>query len=136
MLQPALILAQSAEQGDMCHIKINKSGVWAYAKGPQHIAGSMTMTTLLKIHDGDAETPVTKEILEAAAENVTVPAGNEIGECLPWVLKVVGKLHEGGYLSLTSIDHLGQEFDDFAGRNKDYANRNTYPNTISSNVFK
>jgi hypothetical protein len=93
----------------------------------QKIAGDMFLSSLLKLRDASlGEIPL--EALEVAATAVPVPQNDEFGECLPWVLRVVQKLHEMGLLELVDSYQLGQEFTSFAAGNKAFATRTKIPN--------
>jgi hypothetical protein len=83
----------------------------------------MFLSTLLKLRDASAG-QITAELLEEAAASVPVAENDLFGECLPWVLLVVQKLHEMGFLSLVE----GNEFSSFADGNRAFATRAKFPN--------
>ncbi|KAE9392572.1 hypothetical protein BT96DRAFT_271254 [Gymnopus androsaceus JB14] len=86
------------------------------------------MTTLLRIHPHSAGA-ITPDDVESISKLVLVPSGCEWGECLPWCLRVIEKLHDHGMLLLTSsVEDLGKEFSEFAAGNRDYARRDKDPN--------
>ncbi|KAF8073895.1 hypothetical protein FPV67DRAFT_1778478 [Lyophyllum atratum] len=125
-----IIAGEDGSNGHFVHINI-KNGIWAFDARTQNIAGSMSLTTLVRIHDASAGT-ITEQELEDAARKVAVPAGGESGECLPWVLRVIERLDAEGLVSLSSSEALREEFTDFATGNRKYANRNQYPNVKTS----
>ncbi|KIJ11114.1 hypothetical protein PAXINDRAFT_181914 [Paxillus involutus ATCC 200175] len=125
-----LILATTAKEGSIAHIKHQPSG-WLYDFRKQRLDQSMTLSTLLKIHDVSAGTITSKE-LDEAARSVDIPPPTQSSECLNWTLKVVQVLHSRGLINLTSVQHLANEFLDFAGGNRDYARRTVFPNVKAS----
>lgn len=125
----ALFIPTSTSGGLLVHIRIDRetSPFWAYQMRRQKVAGDIFCTTLLKLHDV-ADGAIALDQLEEYAALVPVPQNDEFGECLPWVLKVVEQLRGGGLLSVTSVEALGKEFEEFAAGNKAYARRTTFPN--------
>jgi hypothetical protein len=75
---------------------------------------------------------ITAEQLKESAEQVEVPQNDEFGECLPWVLRVIGKLGEEGGLNVKNVEALGKEFEDFAAGNKAFVRRRVFPNVRAS----
>ncbi|KIJ11130.1 hypothetical protein PAXINDRAFT_177387 [Paxillus involutus ATCC 200175] len=117
-----LILAPNAEEGSIAHIK-HQFGAWSYEFRKQRLQQSMSLSTLLKIHDVSAGAITSDELDEAA---------RSLSECLNWTLKVVQVLHSRGLVNLTSVQHLANEFSDFAGGNRNYARRTVFPNVKAS----
>ncbi|KAG7088070.1 hypothetical protein E1B28_012101 [Marasmius oreades] len=127
----ALIIPESEETGFMMHITI-KPGVWTYETMNQRIRGSMTFTTLLKIHDVSAGA-ITKQELDDIRKEVPPPPGSDSGFCLSWTIEVVQRLHDRRLLSLSSAQNLKQEFSEFAAGNSKFARHNFLPNIAVSN---
>jgi hypothetical protein len=119
-----------SNKGHIAHIK-QKSGSWAYEFREQNISESMSLTTLLKIHDVSAGA-ITAKQLDAAARKAGITPGAPIGECLEWVKRAVQMLHSEGRVEVTSVDKLAEEFSNFASGNRAYAKRNTFPNVKAS----
>lgn len=69
---------------------------------PEKITDSMTLTSLVQIHD-IADKAVTTEQLEAVAQSVALPPP-ESGRRLEWVVHVVEALAEQGLVTLVSAD--------------------------------
>ncbi|GBE89442.1 hypothetical protein SCP_1601040 [Sparassis crispa] len=121
-----LILSIDSSKGYFAHIMI-KNDAWTFQSREQNVARSMSLMSLLKIHDVSAGV-ITAAQLEAAACKVAVPPGSESGECLKWVLSIIQVLHAEGIITLTSVDNLTQEFSSFALENCSYAERSKFPN--------
>lgn len=124
-----LLIPTSASSGRLVHIRIDRdtSPVWAMQSRMQKIAGDMFLSTLLKLGDASAG-QITAELLEEAAASVPAPENDLFGECLPWVLRVVQKLHEMGFPCLVDGEGLGNEFSSFADGNRVFATRTKFPN--------
>ncbi|KAG5642020.1 hypothetical protein DXG03_003767 [Asterophora parasitica] len=125
-----LIIVSNDKAGDFVHIRISE-GVWKLDTRQQNIVQSISLTTLLKIHDVSAGA-ITRAQLQEAAQHVPVPSGGESGECLPWVLRVVERLDAMGLVNLSSSAELGEEFTTFSAGNRSYAQRDKYPNVKTS----
>jgi hypothetical protein len=117
-------------KGHIAHIHA-KSGSWAYEFRPQNLSGSVTLSTLLKIHDVSAGA-ITPEQLDAVARKVEVNSSAPVGECLKWVKGAVEALHSEGLVALGSGDNLLEEFSTFAGGNRAYATSSRFPNVMES----
>ena len=119
-----LIIPTSASSGRLVHIHIDRATFpsWAFQSRDQRIAGEMFLPSLLKLRDlSNGE--ISTEQLEEAAASVPPPPNDEFGKCLPWVLRVVQRLNEMGLITLTNVDELGRESEDFAAENTVYAAR-------------
>jgi hypothetical protein len=91
------------------------------------------MTTLIRLRSKDAGA-ISKEQLEKVASSVSVPEGDTFGECLPWVLCLVGALDKAGLLSLKSITGLEDEFNHATKANRALARSDRDPSvTVSQN---
>lgn len=84
-----------------------------------------------QIHDVSAGT-ITDAQLEKAGKAVAVPAGNEPGECLSWIIEVVKQLHADGLVNLESASGLKDEFNAVAKGNRAFARKGVYPNITTS----
>ncbi|KAG1744184.1 hypothetical protein EDD22DRAFT_982092 [Suillus occidentalis] len=126
----ALLLSIDSNKGHIAHIHA-KSGTWAYQFRQQNLSGSLTLTTLLKIHDVSAGA-ITPEQLDAVASKVQVNSDAPVGECLKWVKEAVEALHSEGLVNLGSGDNLLEEFSTFAGGNRAYATSSRFPNVMES----
>lgn len=127
-----LLIPSSDAKGHFVHIKVDpETRVWVRESRTENIRGSMALTTLLKLRDV-SDGVVTPQQLDAAAALVDAPEGGEFGECLPWVLRVVKVLWEQGFLKVTSVDDLAEEFREFAQGNRKHARRDVFPNVKSS----
>ncbi|KAL6301757.1 hypothetical protein BKA93DRAFT_738199 [Sparassis latifolia] len=128
-----LIIPSNNASGTLVHIHINHNtcDVWTYQCRVQRIAGDMFMSSLLRLRDVSVG-EITAEQLQEAAESIPAPLNDSFGECLPWVLNVVQKLHGMGLLNLMSADGLGREFEEFVVRNQAYARRDRFPNVTVS----
>lgn len=124
-----LIIPTSNTQGTFVHIRIDRdtSPFWVYQSRKQKILGDVFMTTLLKLHD-ISDGVISKDQLQEAAASVAVPENDTFGECLPWILRVVQKLHELGHVKLLDAEELGREFEAFAQANKAFATSTRFPN--------
>ncbi|KAF8842343.1 hypothetical protein BDN67DRAFT_383805 [Paxillus ammoniavirescens] len=125
-----LILAPTVEEGSIAHIK-HQFGAWSYEFRKQRLQQSMSLSTMLKIHDVSAGAITSKE-LDEAARSVAIPPPTQLSECLNWTLGVVQVLHSRGLVNLTSVQHLANEFLDFASGNRNYARRTVFPNVKAS----
>lgn len=73
MPHAAIILATSATAGEMGHITTkSESGNWVFKFGPQGIAHSLSLTSLIRIRDS-SKGAITKDDLEQALAEVSVP---------------------------------------------------------------
>ncbi|KAG2121907.1 hypothetical protein DEU56DRAFT_88812 [Suillus clintonianus] len=128
-----LIIPTSRASGCLVHIRIDRdvSPVWTYQSRVQRIEGDMFISSLLRIKDVSAG-PIALEQLQEAAQSVPAPQNDEFGECLPWVLAVVQKLHDMGLVVLKDAEALQVEFVRFAEGNKAYARRDKFPNIAAS----
>jgi hypothetical protein len=128
-----IILPTSLSSGILFHIRIdrNASPNWTYQTRLQNIAQDMFVTSLLRIRDVNIG-GITLEQLTSVAKSVAVPENDEFGECFPWVLKVVEMLHTNGYLTVSSLSGLQDEFCAFANGNRAYARRDKFPNVAIS----
>ncbi|KAG1727936.1 uncharacterized protein EDB91DRAFT_1350224 [Suillus paluster] len=88
----------------------------------QRIEGDMFISSFLCIRDVSPG-PVTLEQLQEAAQSVPAPQNDEFGECLPWVLAVVLKLHDMGLVVLANAE---------APQDKAYTRRDKCPNVAVS----
>jgi hypothetical protein len=128
-----LIILTSNVSGCLVHIRIDQdvSPIWTYQCRTQRIEGDMFISSLLRLRDVDTGR-ITPMRLQEAAQAVPVPQSDEFGECLPWVLAVVRKLHKMELVALTDAEALQDEFARFAEGNKAYARRDKYPNVAVS----
>ncbi|KAF8467520.1 hypothetical protein JB92DRAFT_3060262 [Gautieria morchelliformis] len=125
-----LFIPNSGSAGDFFHIHVPRnqtSSQWTYQARQQNFSQSMTFTTLLRIHDA-SQGVITAQTMDWAAKQVAVPSGAEEGECLKWVMSVIGILQKHGLVRVSSISHLQQEFSQFAAGNRAYATRSILPN--------
>ena len=123
-----LILVTDMNQGQMGHITTNTAtGQWMLKFGPQNIANSMTLTSLIRIRDASRGL-TTAEQLAALLAEVPVPAGSQDGECLNWVIRAVQHLAARGVVTLTSAEGLREEFKQFCAGNRSFARRDKFPN--------
>ncbi|KAI0761485.1 hypothetical protein BD413DRAFT_485817, partial [Trametes elegans] len=76
--------------------------------------------------------PLSGEDLNSLLSQVSVPPGNELGECLNWVMRAVTLLAEKGIVTLVSADSLKDEFSSFCSNNQEYVTRTAYPNVETS----
>ncbi|KAF8908507.1 hypothetical protein CPB84DRAFT_1813282 [Gymnopilus junonius] len=113
-----LLIPLDSKSGFLVHIRIdrNTSPLWQYQSRKQNISGDMFMTSLLRI------------LTQYNDRSIAAPSNDEFGECLPWVLSVVQKLHDIGLLNLIDTDGLAKEFEEFAAGNNSYARRDKFPN--------
>jgi hypothetical protein len=57
---------------------------------------------------------------------------DQFGECLPWVLRAVEKLHEAELVNLIDVKLLRNEFEEFTAGNRAFATRFKFPNVKAS----
>jgi hypothetical protein len=127
-----LIIPTSEDIGHLVHIRLGKSShVWELECTPRKIRGSLSMTTLIRLHSADAGA-ITKRQLDEVASSVVVPEGDTFGECLPWVLLLIEALDTAGLLSLGSITGLEEEFNAAIGGNQGRARIDKDPNVTVS----
>ncbi|KAA1477863.1 hypothetical protein DENSPDRAFT_845069 [Dentipellis sp. KUC8613] len=122
----AIVLASSSDSGHMGHI-VAKTGVWAYKFQAQNISNSLSLTSLIKIRDTSSG-PLTSNELNGLLVQVTVPPGNEEGECLNWMIRAVELLAEKNIVALVSATSLRDEFSTFCAANRSRASSSKYPN--------
>ena len=122
----AIVLATSSKGGSMGHIT-TKSGHWEYKFQNQKIEHSISLTSLIEIRNVSKGT-LNAQTLNNLLAQVAVPPGNEIGECLNWVVNAVELLASHGVVSLRSPDGLRGEFSAFCAGNKGFATSSKYPN--------
>ena len=125
-----IIARREGTYGKHLHIH-TKQGDWAQEFKSFSIESSMSLTTLLKIHDVSAGA-ITEDQLENAGKVIAVPEGSDGGQCLPWVIEVVKQLHADGLVNLTSASGLADEFVTFATGNRAFARKGKYPNCSTS----
>ncbi|KAL6300166.1 hypothetical protein BKA93DRAFT_545935 [Sparassis latifolia] len=128
-----LIIPTSDVSGTLVHIRVDRetSDVWTYQCRAQRISGDMFMSSLLKLREASVGA-ISVEQLQETAASVSAPQNDDFGECLPWSLRVLQKLHDMGLLNVMDIDGLGREFEEFAAGNQAYARRDRFPNIAVS----
>jgi hypothetical protein len=128
-----LIIPTSRASGCLVHIRIDRdvSPTWTYQCRTQRIESDMFISSLLRLKDVSMG-PISLEQLQEAAQSVPTPQNDDFGECFPWVLAVIRKLHEMGIVTLMDAEALKDEFTRFAKGNRAYARRDKFPNVAAS----
>ncbi|KAF9461553.1 hypothetical protein BDZ94DRAFT_1310436 [Collybia nuda] len=120
-----LFIPTSGSSGFLVHIRIDRviTPNHAYQVRRQALADDMACTMLLKLHDasynssdnvkpGGSEV-ITPEQLRACAESIVPPSDDEFGECILWVLRVVEKLAQKGWVDVKDLEALREVFEEF-----------------------